>query len=331
MQRKLFLFFVAVAVFAQQSAPPLKPTDAYAKAAALLQGADPAPTPSAPGRKAAKKKDPPDTVVQVERETPLPPSTIAALAMSKLALETDPQPHQAPDGTVVYTFGKGIPIIVCSLLRLTQINLEPGEVVEKDGLDLADTKDFEVSARHAGSGPDSFSYLVVKPTLDNSETTMTIGTDRRVYYLRLRSTGLQYMSRVAFSYPDEELARKKAQAEREKAEAQDRAKLAALAPPASLKRWDYIATRHGRDARYLLPLAVGDDGAHTRIQFSQDVRVRGLPVLQINDESGPIPANTHWEENTLIVDALFEDGCLLQGVGKNQQKVCIHYKSGGTK
>jgi hypothetical protein len=25
-----------------------------------------------------------------------------------------------------------------------------------------------------------------------------------------------------------------------------------------------------------------------------------------------------------VVDALFEDGCLLQGVGKKQQSVCIH-------
>ena len=57
--------------------------------------------------------------------------------MSKVALDMDPQPHQAPDGTVVYTYGKGIPVIVCSLLRLTQINLEPGELLEKDGIDMA--------------------------------------------------------------------------------------------------------------------------------------------------------------------------------------------------
>jgi len=333
---KLFLLLIAVAVFAQQTPPSLKPTDAYAKAAALLEGADPAaPTSTSAARKPAKKKDPPEAVVQVERETPLPPNAIQALAMSKVALDMDPQPHQAADGTVVYTYGKGIPVIVCSLLRLTQINLEPGELLEKDGLDLANIDDFKVAARHAGTGPDAFSYIVVKPTRENTETTMTVGTDKRVYYLRLRSTGMQYMSRVAFSYPEEEAAAKKALAERDKAEAEERAKLAALAAPAEVKSWDYVVTTHGHDAHYLLPLAVGDDGVHTHIQFSQNVRVRGLPVLQIHDASGPIPANSHWEDNTLIVDALFEDGCLLQGVGKKQQSVCIHNKTlrqtGGSK
>ena len=331
---KLYLLLIAVAVFAQQ--PPLKPTDAYAKAAALLAGADPvAPASPSAARKMAKKKDAPEAVVQVERETPLPPNAIQALAMSKLALDMDPQPHQAPDGTVVYTYGKGIPVIVCSLLRLTQINLEPGELLEKDGIDMGNIDDFKVSARHAGTGPNAFAYIVIKPTRENAETTMTIGTDRRAYYLRVRSTDMQYMSRVAFSYPEEEAARKKAQLESEKAEAQERAKLAALAAPAAVKSWDYVVTMHGHDAHYLLPLAVGDDGIHTRIQFSQQVRVRGLPILQIHDASGPIPTNSHWEDNTLIVDALFEDGCLLQGVGKKQQSACIHNKglrqTGGSK
>ena len=53
-----------------------------------------------------------------------------------------------------------------------------------------------------------------------------------------------------------------------------------------MKSWDYVVTTHGQDAHYLLPLAVGDDGVHTHIQFSQNVRVRGLPVLQIHDASG---------------------------------------------
>jgi type IV secretory pathway VirB9-like protein len=86
----------------------------------------------------------------------------------------------------------------------------------------------------------------------------------------------------------------------------------------------YSLEVHGRDAHYMIPLSVGDDGSRTYIQLSQEVRKVGLPVLEIAGATGPIPANSHWDENRLIVDALFDRGCLLEGVGKRQQRVCIH-------
>jgi type IV secretory pathway VirB9-like protein len=95
-------------------------------------------------------------------------------------------------------------------------------------------------------------------------------------------------------------------------------------PPPPVKSWKYSLKKKGRDAEYIVPISVGDDGAHTHIQLPQEARTRGLPVLQIRDATGPIPANSHWDNTTLIVDALFEDGCLLEGVGRKQQRVCIH-------
>jgi type IV secretory pathway VirB9-like protein len=74
----------------------------------------------------------------------------------------------------------------------------------------------------------------------------------------------------------------------------------------------------------MLPVSVGDDGSRTEIQLLQQVRKLGLPAFEITGAAGPIPANSHWEENKLIVDALFDRGCLLSGVGKSQQRVCIH-------
>lgn len=53
-------------------------------------------------------------------------------------------------------------------------------------------------------------------------------------------------------------------------------------------------------------------------------------MIEISDAQGPIPANTHWEEgNELIVDALFENACLIEGVGRKQQRACI--KNNGLK
>ena len=59
----------------------------------------------------------------LNRTAPLPGNVKAALAMSDSALNSDPQPKPSPDGRVIYTWGKGIPPIVCALLQVTEIDL----------------------------------------------------------------------------------------------------------------------------------------------------------------------------------------------------------------
>lgn len=258
----------------------------------------------------------------------MPANARGAMALSEAALIADPGAKSGTDGRVLLTYGLGTPTIICALLNLTEIDLEPGETVAKDGVDLGDTAEFIFSVRQVshGDGHGGYDYLVVKPKVAGVETTMTVGTDRRVYYLRLRSTEDKFLTRVAFSYPAEEAA--KAQQE-QVALARSQALILpeATPPPPPVKPWKYTVKTKGADVGYLTPLSVGDDGAHTFIQLPKQARVRGLPVLQIKGASGPIPANSHWEENTLIVDALFENGCLLEGVGRKQQRVCIHNDS----
>jgi type IV secretion system protein VirB9 len=272
-----------------------------------------------------KKAEKPDLPLQLSREAPLPVNANGALALSEKAMDADPEAKPGSAGRVILTYGVGTPTIVCALLKVTEIDLEPGETVVKDGVDVGDATEFMVVTRHAGSGREGYDYLVLKPSAQDVETTMTVGTDRRVYYFRLRSTENRLLSRVAFSYPADE-AKAKALQEAMALTQKQMAMVAPppLPPPPPVTKWNYTLKKKGRNADYLVPLSVGDDGAHTHIELSQEARVRGLPVLQIRDATGPIPANSHWEENTLIVDALFEDGCLLQGVGKRQQSVCIH-------
>ena len=196
----------------------------------------------------------------------------------------------------------------------------------KDALDWGDHR-FEVVARTAGSGPEQFRYLVVKPTEPGLDTTMTVGTDKRLYYVRLVSTDHGHMARVAFTYPDEEAKKlkaaeeaKRAEAERQKAEAERLAKLSTDKP---LRNWNYEVKLHGKDAQYLKPEKIADDGVHTHITLPEEARHRGLPVVEIADARGPIPANTRWDGNELIIDAVFEQACLVEGVGRKQQRACI--------
>jgi type IV secretion system protein VirB9 len=256
------------------------------------------------------------------RTAPLPGNVKAALAMSDSALNSDPQPKPSPDGRVIYTWGKGIPPIVCALLQVTEIDLEPGEHATEKDVDVGDDE-FHISVHKGADRVGEFDYLIIKPTVANVETTLTVGTNKRVYYFRLIATQTEHIARISFTYPEEEERRKRAEEQLAKAKSEEAIHLAALAPSKTIKNWKYSLEVHGKEAHYMIPLSVGDDASRTYIQLSQDVRKVGLPVLEIAGATGPIPANSHWEENRLIVDALFDHGCLLQGVGKKQQRVCI--------
>ena len=333
----LGVFFDACIALAQQQPqqPPVMPSAAaHQQAASILKGetaVQPVPAPGAKGKR--KGRSVPQiqgtissSAIEVERQAPLPPSARLALAISEGWLNTGPEPLAGPDGRVLYVYGQGVPTVVCAVFQVCELDLEAGESPKKDALDWGDHR-FEVAARTAGSGNQEFTYLVLKPTEPGLDTTMTIGTNKRPYYVRLVSTSHDHMARVAFSYPDEEAAKRKKEAEAKKAEELRRQleadRLAKLNTQKAIRNWNYRVKLHGKDAAYLKPEKIGDDGVHTHIVLSEEARHRGLPVVQLRDARGPIPANARWEGNELIVDALFEHACLLEGVGKAQQRACI--------
>ena len=285
--------------------------------------ANPSTTPKHERKQSKETVEP----LPLTRTAPLPGNVKAALAMSDSALNADPQPKPSPDGRVIYTWGKGIPPVVCALLQVTEIDLEPGEHATEKDVDVGDDE-FHISVHKGADRVGEFDYLIIKPTVANVETTLTVGTNRRVYYFRLIATQTEHIARISFIYPDEEERRKKAEEQLAKAKEQEAVHLAALVPTKTVTNWKYTLEVHGKEAHYLIPLSVGDDGSRTYIQLSQDVRKVGLPVLEIAGATGPIPANFHWEENRLVVDALFDRGCLLEGVGKKQQRVCFQNEAG---
>ena len=331
MKKQIFLFIVILAampVAAQQQASTPSAAD-YHQAAAILAGSS-AGTAAAVHAKRKPKPDISGTIsagaMQLVREVSLPANASLALSLSEGFQVSGAPPATGPDGRVLYTYGQGVATVVCSTLQVCELDLEPGETMTKDALDWGDHR-FEVVARTAGSGPDQFTYLVVKPTEPRLDTTMTVGTDKRLYYVRLVSTDHEHMARVAFTYPDEEAKKvkaaeqaKRAEAERQRAEAERLAKLSTDKP---LRNWNYEVKLHGKDAQYLKPEKIADDGTHTHITLSEEARHRGLPVVEVADARGPIPANARWDGNELIIDAVFEQACLVEGVGRKQQRACI--------
>lgn len=324
MTKLLLLLSFATLAFAQQ---PLPTPAEYQKAVAILRGYTPAKAlqtrKAVPGISGTIDGS---SAIEVQRQMPLPANARMALSLSDAWLNGGTLPTQAPDGRVLYAYGQGVPVVVCSILQVCELDLEAGEVPSKDALDWGDHR-FEVTTRSAGSGTKEFSYLIFKPTMPGLDTTLTVATNKRPYYVRLVSTAQSHMARVAFTYPLEEQEKRQADLEATKLE-DERAKgeadrLPKLSTAKPIRNWNYRVQLHGKDAHYLRPESIGDDGVHTHIVLSDEARHRGLPVVQLKDARGPIPANARWEDNELVIDAVFEHACLLEGVGRKQQRACI--------
>ncbi len=105
------------------------------------------------------------------------------------------------DGAVQFTWPAEIPSIVCAVLQVTDVALEPGEAITS--VSTGDNLRWSVEAVVSGEGPAQQPHLIIKPFDRGLVTSVVVTTTRRSYHLTLRSTDQQYMHAVSFTYPGE--------------------------------------------------------------------------------------------------------------------------------
>ena len=133
------------------------------------------------------------------KDVPLPKSAEGALALGNTWMTEKYDPAPGKDGRVLYTFGAGLPTIVCAPLRVCVLELEPGEKMVGEP-HIGDSVRWVITPAAAGK-PES-QMIVIKPKQAGLDTNLLVPTDRRAYYVRLISKPDEYLARVAFAYPD---------------------------------------------------------------------------------------------------------------------------------
>jgi type IV secretion system protein TrbG len=255
-----------------------------------------------------------------KRDVVLNSTGIDAMVISREWETRHNEPAVGSDGRVVYTYGAGLPVVVCAPLHVCLVELEVGEKLIGEP-HIGDSVRWEISPSVSGNGPDATPILIIKPRIAGLDTTMVVPTDRRAYYLRLESKPNEYLARVAFTYPEETrrewelyLARQREEEEQEKA-----ARIADL-PAGAMDRmyWNYEIKGGTASTR---PVHVIDDGEKTYIQMPEDTMHRELPVLVVKGRAGPEMVNYRVKDNMYIVDRLFDRATLLLGTGRHQTKV----------
>ena len=138
----------------------------------------------------------------------LTPQEKAAVAIAQKWRDnsaTGIKPVAGADGSIRFLFGAQQPSIVCAVLQVCDVELQPGEQV--NSIHLGDTARWTVEPAITGSGPAEVQHLIIKPMDVGLETSLIVTTNRRTYHLRLRSHRTEFMPRVAFSYTEDAMAK----------------------------------------------------------------------------------------------------------------------------
>jgi type IV secretion system protein VirB9 len=246
-----------------------------------------------------------------------------AVQISEKWMSEHNQPAVGRDGRVLYSYGAGLPTVVCAPLRVCMIELQSGEKLVGEP-HIGDSIRWNLSPAMYGNGTSATSVIVLKPQGPGLDTNLLITTDRRAYYLRLLSKSDDYVARVAFAYPDEEENEKKWQQHLAEQKAQEtKATRIADLPPNAVDSMYFNYRLKGGDDN-IRPVRVFDDGKKTYIQISQAARNREAPVLVVIGPDGKQEmVNYRVKDDMYIVDRLFERAELILGSGKKTRKVEI--------
>jgi type IV secretion system protein TrbG len=353
--KAIITFTIASAVLAQEvPAPPVqakrlppdkaKPVTSKANDALLdrydfgaqvntLQGADM----RQPGAAAASPSHPSlpndESAVPVgfkpKTDVQLTKTAQEAVQMSEKWMSEHNQPAVGHDGRVLYSYGAGLPTVVCAPLRVCMIELQSGEKLVGEP-HIGDSVRWNLSPAMYGSGATSTSVIVLKPQGPGLDTNLLITTDRRAYYLRLLSKPEDYVARVAFAYPDDEDNERKWQQHlAEQKEQQMKSTRIAEMPPNTIESMFFNYRLKGGDDS-IRPVRVFDDGKKTYIQISEAAKNREAPVLVVIGSDGKQEmVNYRVKDDMYIVDRLFDRAELVLGSGKKARKVEIERERKG--
>jgi type IV secretion system protein VirB9 len=224
-------------------------------------------------------------------------------------------------GSVVYTFGATLPVIVCRPLRVSTLILEYGEkIIEKPR--SGDTAQWKISP----SKPNNHRapHIFIKPLDSGLTTNLIIVTDRRTYVIALKSRNDKYTPVVSFRYPENEArawdAHLAEQARQEK-ENQQNNRFKSGNKTFNAENLDFNYSTNG-EAKWK-PLRIFNDGVKTYLKMPKIMEFYEAPILLTINDGQEALVNYRLHEDLFIVDQLFESAVLLSGVGSNQTKITI--------
>lgn len=228
-----------------------------------------------------------------------------------------------PDGMVRFIYGAQPVTVVCAVLHVCDIELQPGEQV--NNLNIGDSR-IRVEPAVSGTGSAEVMHLVVKPLDVGVNTSLVVATNRRTYHIRLRSHRTDYMAHVGFSYPGDVMAKWAAIRTSGAQLKQER-----TLPDTQEDMLDLHFNYEVKGSAAWKPLRVYNDGVKTVIQMPARMNQTEAPALLVVRKEGgwltgddeTVTVNYRVHGDRYIVDNVFQKAILIAGAGGNQERITI--------
>lgn len=248
-----------------------------------------------------------------------------SLSLAKSWMNKNIKSYKGKDGSVKFIFGTTMPSIVTAPLRISDIQLQPGEIIRD--IQVGDATRWIISLSTSGASNNLTSHVVIKPTDVNLKTTVAIMTDRRTYHLNLVSRKYDYMPIVGFDYLgdiEDTLAAYKQQVKIKNNNKQFSVSDNPMIAPKNIDTLNFNYTVDGNVA--WKPIRVYNDGIKTYIQMPKAMKFNEAPILMVLDGSDNNNiVNYRLKNDRFVVDKIFSKAVLMVGVGSDQEKVTINF------
>jgi P-type conjugative transfer protein TrbG len=255
----------------------------------------------------------------------LTPQEKAAISIARKWQDTSAKgvrPVAGPEGSIIFMFGAQQINVVCAVLQICDIELQPGEQV--NNLHVGDPR-FTVEPAVSGVGSAEIQHLIVKPLDVGLKTSLIVTTNRRTYHIHLRSHRTEYMPRVGFTYTEDAVAQWDAFRAREAKEKQENT-IPGTGEYLGNLNFDYEIT----GSAAWKPSRVYNDGRKTIIEMPPAMAQSEAPTLLVVRKEGrlfkedeTVMVNYRVQGNRYIVDTIFDKAILIAGVGTGQVRVTI--------
>ncbi|WP_226669089.1 P-type conjugative transfer protein TrbG [Microbulbifer aggregans] len=244
------------------------------------------------------------------------------------------KPIEGADGSVTYYYGDSQPVLVCAPMEICTIKLEPGEQIQPGGLHAGDSIRWNITPTVIGTANNFETHIIIKPEQVGLVSSLYIGTNRRAYNIKLKSSRTKFMPWMAFIYPqnlqqaldkyDQMVAeyRSKGFIPAAMQTGESHSGITPVQYGAHIESLNFNYKIKGR--AHWKPERVYNDGVRTVIHMPAAMEVTEAPSLLVIDSSGEETlVNYRLKDRAFVVDQIFDEAILVVGVGRDQQKVTI--------
>ena len=255
----------------------------------------------------------------LEREVLLTPKEEEALRLADDWSNRPVKPIHTGSGKVVYVHGATMPTIIGAPMQISDIELEPGEVINE--ILVGDSARWLVES---GSSRGGTTHIFIKPVDAGLQTSLVVTTNRRVYHMKLVSRASGHTPYIGFLYESQLQAvlKKDSKEKTWKTGLEDGQTL-------DMSNLDFGYRVKGKSS--WKPVRVYDDGQKMYLRLPDTVSRGEAPALLVRQGKDDTLVNYRFKNNTFEVDGVFQHVVLIAGIGSKQDMVeIIKEKEKGT-